>query len=401
MNPQSFETHEIWSTCLLVSDLIQEVSGVPGMRTDDERQAMRTISSMVEYLNGFRNTDPVIWADNSMESANESLLNVNVHLSNYLEQASSDLLISAGAEAINVISAARMHFPVFPQNEQSADIAEATISYRKVLDNEIQGLVRLLGLERERANSALEHSQRVEAEVQSKTGEFNSVVDALRQRLEQQIASQAENFQSEVGNRTQAHADVLDKLQAESRGRFASIDSQAEAVFIDVEAQANASLAKIGELHEQAKALVDATSKHAVSGQYSTWAAYQAKAARIWEGLALFVGLVTVGGTVWLVTTAESDSIQFTVYKFTIAVLAAGLFGYVAKQAASRREQERKYKRDALDLAALEPFLANLPELHATALRQQFAARMFAARDSSGSENAVLIPDAGNAGGDR
>lgn len=72
------------------------------------------------------------------------------------------------------------------------------------------------------------------------------------------------------------------------------------------------------------------------------------------------------------------------IYKVSIGLLAAAVAGYAARQASDHRVQERRFKRLALDVAALEPFLATLED--SAAVRDEFAKRMFAPEKAPGDD---------------
>ena len=93
--------------------------------------------------------------------------------------------------------------------------------------------------------------------------------------------------------------------------------------------------------------------RHAVAGEYATWAAKQATAAFRWTIAALVIGLGTVGLLMYTIGLASADeSVQFTFYKISISVIGLIVAGYAARQA-SDTDQERLAKKLALDLAAL------------------------------------------------
>lgn len=91
-------------------------------------------------------------------------------------------------------------------------------------------------------------------------------------------------------------------------------------------------------------------------------------------------------------SSAKDDTVQFVIYKVSIGLLAATVAGYAAKQASEHRVQERRFKRLALDVAALEPFLATLED--ATTIRDEFAKRAFAPENAPGDEGASDSPGA-------
>ena len=142
-------------------------------------------------------------------------------------------------------------------------------------------------------------------------------------------------------------------------------------------------IAELENYRIQAKALTDETARHAVAGEYGTWAAHQASAAFWWTVATVVVGLATVGGLIAALRSTEDDSIQHIVAKLSISLVGLFVAAYTAHQAAEHRREERTAKRLALDLAALQPFLEQIQDLaELEKLRVAVANRVFVPDES-------------------
>ncbi|MGL5823421.1 MAG: hypothetical protein ACRCYU_00935 [Nocardioides sp.] len=283
----------------------------------------------------------------------------------------------------NVLTSARQHFPINMSDEATRAAKAASTRYRHALDAEVDGLktriheLEALVMETENRQVANHDSANgALSDLQDKMDTSNSEIDRLATKLNAQIDAQRTAYETEATER----AATFKAAEAErSKDEEARVEKEATAAKKARESQdaaATAALASLKAHEKQAAALVDTTSRHAVSGDYGTWASRQARAAFCWTVVTVTIGLGTVVGLIYAIRSAADDSIQFTVYKTSISVIGLIVAGYCARQASEHRSEERTAKRLALDLAALDPFLQNVDD--PGTLRTEIARRVFA-----------------------
>lgn len=153
---------------------------------------------------------------------------------------------------------------------------------------------------------------------------------------------------------------------------------------------------KIAEAYETAKSDIDEKTSHInrvtgqaaarmIAGDYEGSAADEKKAADLLRYWALGCMLLIVGVLGWAVF--ESTSTTFEWEKFLSKISLVFLLGvpaaYLARESAKHREQQYHHLQTSLDMKAISPFLASLPEEEQHKLKALIATRIFGGRDFS------------------
>ena len=395
MKVEEFEAHPVWTT---LDALEQEVDKDLDPQNDDERYAVRRLHAVVEYLDSLRDVDALLVEAQGPGDLNSHLTQVLNHVRNYLANpvANRAHLTSAAGAVQNVMNTARQWFPA-PSADEATRAAKASATrYKNSLDSEIerlQGQIQdlrqhLADEQAKRASSETAATERL-SELQANITAGEQQVDALTAKLNKQIDDQRTAFEQEAAQRATAFKESEQARETAEEERIDTAGEEARAALTKQEEDAQTVLTKLTDYQDQAAALVDTTSRHAIAGDYGTWASHQARAAFWWTVATVVIGLGTVIGLIVAIHSVAKDSIQFTVYKTSISVIGLIVAGYAARQASEHRKEERTAKRLALDLAALEPFLGNVenPE----ELRTEIARRVFVPQESTGSDGDATL----------
>ncbi|MDD2859106.1 MAG: hypothetical protein PHU75_10585 [Candidatus Nanopelagicales bacterium] len=207
--------------------------------------------------------------------------------------------------------------------------------------------------------------------------------DQQAARLDNALNGLQATFATAENARAEAH---LAALEAQSKAESESREAAAQLLGEDRQSWAQAAegaLVQIRELKAQADELVGAVGLAATSTEYSKYAEQERKAANLWRwvaagafamAFAVFVAMLLAGlgghitgDTPW----------QVVVFKITGSAGLLALGYYAGKESKSHREAERTAKSIQLDLAALEPFIANMPEDEKRVIRLGAAQRLF------------------------
>lgn len=402
MKSTDYESSAAWSA---TSDLAALLNDDLQAETDEEREAAVRLHETVAFLEAYRDaTKPEMVDPGPLNDLTNYVTQVKnaVTIYNQDRDANRAHLVSAGQQCVNIMNTLKAGFPPLMGEPLAAATKASATRYANSLGQHIESLNSEIAKLREALASEQTKRSESEAAVTTRQSELEAAITTagdtitqLTERLDAQITDQAAQFAKERASRGTAFEEWRDERMAELNERADEIDAVATTAREAQGEKADALLESLQGFDEQARKLIDSTSRHAVSGNYAAWADHQARAAFRWTVLATVIGVIVVGGLTWAMHSASDDSAQFVAYKISVGVLAAAVAAYAAKQAAEHRVQERRFKRLALDLAALEPFLATLDD--ATEIREEFAKRVFAPEQSeddgapSGTTGAVQI----------
>ena len=378
MNGEQFEAHPVWQS---LAGFQSEIERDFEPTNQEERDAVRRLHAAAEFVDNLRDIDPALVEPQPMND-----------LHTYVEQIRNQVvaipgnranLTSAAGVVTSIMATTRAHFPPPTADSATRAAKAAATRYKNSLDAEVETLRKanesLQGqlTEAEEARTAAEAAatERLE-ELKAAITEHETTVGTLTTTLQAQIDGQRTTFTAEAQQRETAFKEA-ERLRGEAGdASILAVEEAAANARTEQQGAAAAVLAQLEAYQEQAAALVDTTSRHAIAGDYTTWAAKQGRAALTWTIAALGLGIATVAVLIYALRDASDDSVQFTVYKTSISIVGLILAGYAARQASEHRHQERTAKRLSLDLAALEPFLAHVE--NAETLRTAVATRVFA-----------------------
>jgi hypothetical protein len=217
------------------------------------------------------------------------------------------------------------------------------------------------GVKAEHASLAVKNAQNEEANQRAIT-EFRSLLDTEKLAVFDKFHSDAESKLAQLS--ADADASTAASLKA----------SQAQ------HETAERILADLKKLEEEVKATASSVGDRVLTGDYGTHAEKERKTANKLRWLAGFSFFAGAGFAVWASIVASQEpgiTWQRLAAKLATTAIFAGLGGYLASQSAEHRHEERKVRRRFLDLKALGPFIALLPNNKQEEIRDALAQRAF------------------------
>lgn len=385
MDRDPYNDHALWP---VLDNLEEMLAGNLAGEAEEGRSEIHLAHSVVQYVESLRGVDPGLVDEGVLASLAQELTNARDYLTSYLQDREANAGVLA-SNAVTSFTSARntavQSMPPPPADEQARAAQEATDRYKQAADAEIAALreqvedlkQRIAEADEQRTADA-ETAQTSLAGLQEKIAESDQAVATQTTQLQEQIETQRAAFSEEAEQRETA-------FKESEEAREAAADEQRE----QQSQRATKLLSELQGYREQARGLIEATGRDAVSGDYQVWAKAQGKVAKWWNVAAVAVGLITVGALVWVVLGARNDTTQFLIAKSSVGIIGLIVAGYCGRQAAEHRAEERTAKRLGLDLAALEPFLENVEDPQE--LRVEIARRVFAPEPPAPDERRISL----------
>ena len=192
------------------------------------------------------------------------------------------------------------------------------------------------------------------------------------------------------------HDHRIKKLLGENESRINDLSGRINKIHSDSETE----LEKISTLYENA--LIDLESKEeqineilghvsgrAIAGDFETSAAEEKSMANILRYvslgcMAIIVGVV--GYSFWETTTSDFQW-QNSVFRMVLAIMLSVPAAYLARESAKHREKQYSHLQTSLDLKAITPYIASLPDDEQNKIKVEVASKLFAAKDFSNSSS--------------
>lgn len=379
--------HPLWADARAGMSLLEKGSTELKVYPRDTVDHLRFVLVYLEELG--KAYQPLI-STSSLNGCHQAVIALVADLRSWVENDDPQYLESAGANRLEAVLEAMRGWPIAKDRYARGVIASAE-AVSAAADHEIESLrstVQQMTEELAEVEAALDAaSRRVQELERDFQGRADSVAEAITKqtlRLDEALNGIQANFTNAEVQRASEHSAMLSELKATAESareaeREAWVNARTEA-----KGEAFSVLRELEEQLDQARNVNSAVGLTATSSSYQQYAERERLSADRWRivaaasfGLAFAVYLLMLfaglGGSV-----SGETPWQVVVFKITgsAGLLALGL--YAGRESRSHRESERRAKSVQLDLAALEPFIANMNEEQQQAVRLGAAQRLFA-----------------------
>ena len=388
----AYRQHPVWAS---VKAAAGSLDACPEVTSDDERSGVDRIRFVLGYLREQGENSLILVPRTSLDASQQAVSTIQTQLDQWIATGDVSYLTDASGPRVEALLDALRGWPVSKDRYAKGIIAAADgyVAAAQVeldrlreqaagLKGELTTLTETLEINQAAAVAAAAAVQTQVAEVEQATGRQVLRLDEALNGLQSTFAA-AENARAE------AHlAALAEQLAAETEARRLT-DEQTVTARARWEKDAELTLAALGGYKAQAENLVNAVGLAGTSTEYCRYAEQERKSADVWRyvaagsfGLAFVVFVLMLlagfGGHI-----NEDTPWQLVVFKVTGSAGLLALGYYSARESGSHRAAERAAKNIQLDLAALEPFIANMPEEQKREVRLGAARRLFVTPPSS------------------
>lgn len=240
--------------------------------------------------------------------------------------------------------------------------------------------------------------------------QLSYLVSALKDRLQQTITTPTQNKTKNPSNNIEDELASLkreffniksenskeeariSKLVKDTESKLASLQLQTNEIntqlheeITKAETYHDTIASEINEKHSQINSILGIASSDVLSGDHGKNAAAEEKTANRLRNLSvgcMLIILGVLGFTVWE-STKSTFSWDVALFRVSIAFLLSVPAAYLARESAKHREQQYYYRQTALNLKAISPYIASLPDEEQHKLKIEIASKIFSGREAS------------------
>jgi hypothetical protein len=308
----------------------------------------------------------------TLEQINQQLSQLQVELSNFTSTRQVAYLGNANTQADALLDHAR----VLPPLGQSTELG----GYLERVNGMVATLVSDAEKDRERLHDSGEALDQRMAATAQQLADLASTIQAESMKLERVLAAQETQFDRAETERTAAFRDAESERArvAEAAARQAEEGFSASAEQLTTDAAAT--LDALGVLRRQAEDQVGAIGVAGVASGYNETAQREGRVADVWRAATVAVALVAASVLVFALFADHSadGSWQRLVTRLLVSLSFAGVAAYCGRESAAHRAVAREARGRHLQLASLNPYLANMPEEEKVRLKSELAPGYFA-----------------------
>lgn len=395
-----YKSHPVWS---LAADLHSLLKSHEERVTPEERDHYDRLNMGLSYIVEMGQEPVMVVTGQALSTLQQNLVNVQQHINAWTTGSGSNYLVTA---AEGYLDAAFDTVRTWPPSKDryTRGLRAAASDFVTDAQNIIAGFrEQVEGLQNKinemtattqagfshlltEAQSDIQATQAEVEQLRSEVSSMTATVTAQSQRLDQAINSYQTSYSEAEASRSESHQRALEKLAEDTLSVTERARTQSDEVLNEQKEAAQQIIDEVAVLRDQAVELVNAVGLTGTATEYGRYAEQERRSANSWRFGA--VSVFACSFLIFLITLLVSHVDEKTPWQFmavrfggSLALLAGGV--YMAKESSQHRQEERRAKSVQLDLAALDPFIVNLPPEQRESIKAAAASRLFVERGSS------------------
>lgn len=408
--------HRIWEVMKTLGPNIDKAAGIPNLDspTLQSIQRLRVVLSFCGKRLGA--SDPLLVQPSTLDSLAGAFETLSTELLAFLSDENPTHLTDANTSAEAVLSSVTQ-LPGTPSPEEVIGLVEAVHKYRAILEEhqrlsingreqtrvQIQELTTLLDTFKNHAETTLAElrkeldsekqkilgqaldQQKLFGEAQSTRGNtYNETIGQIQETIRKTLSEQQAQFSTAQENRgvqfTALQGEYTKKLAEQDAEFSKERDTTIKAWKETFAKEADVTLSDIRKSKEKVEKLVGVIGELGITSGYQTEAVKSRNQMWFWQGLSVFsmVGLIFIGYRVFLPAILGEFKWEGLVSRAFLTITIGVLAAYSVSQADRFFQMEKYNRRLALELAAIDPFIALLPDEEREKFKLEIARKTFA-----------------------
>lgn len=388
---ERFRSHPLWAQLETLGPIIDKAMTSEGLAPDAHDALHRLKTALIFIGKRLAGADAYIMSLDHLNTINSNITSMISHMNTFVNNHEMQYLDNANSHMDLVLNClALINVPVTTEDYHS--VREAAHAYRTALDESLRGLNGTINQSNQEFLSLRTRLEQLSTEISGEKNRLSGIATDYQsqfsnaQDTRNQQHTEAQNARQEKFSELQMkYSDLLaqEKISSEEHLKEAQrdYDESLRKLVDEIASKGNQLLLDMVGQKEQVEKLVGVIGNLGVTSGYQTTASTARRYVIVWQA----VLLITLGVTGWLTFSEilpllkEELTLQAFVTKVVLLLPLAVLVGYSINQADKYQEVERRTRKQALELEAIGPFLATLPEEKQHEFRLKIGDRSFGA----------------------
>lgn len=388
---ERFSEHPIFNTLENLSSTLKELN--IDSSQPRELEEVQRLEDAINYISAIlKNVDSHLVSPNTINSINQHLQKVLPELRNFSNNENIGHLTNANNHLDTALHTVKL-IPYISDELTTEQVRENITSFRRStgqLLNNITGDVDSLKANIDELKNEIEKERN---KITNQAERIDKAVSQFQEQFSESEDRRRESFTKTTEERETKFNNKISKLDEEVRANIGKLETDFSDFLSKNQEMANNSIEALKDSKDEAAEIVNIIGNSGKAGQYKKTSDEDKEAADFWR-------IVTVVSMIGIIIAALSLIIwpvENDWTAFATRVFLSGAFGIIATYAARESIQHRKKARInrklALELAALNPYLALLPKDEQKKVKVNLADRFFGQPiDENQNEDYSAIP---------
>ncbi len=392
-----FEDHPVHGQIQTFEQLIASSEGIVDELEDpnaiESYERLKLILGVIKSK--FDAIDPLLFPAAPLQNLNQQIGQIVTEMNNFSSNRNVGHLTNANNHADNVlVNLSNIVTPGLPRDIDG--IRESVASFRRsagqfirnleiehndltakqeALSQQIQSITTEINTQKGRLDTAITQFQQ----------QFSEAEDRRREQFEQAKDKRKEDYETIIEEIEESFNSNLEQLQDKFNSLLDTVTDSKEKIHAELTSSAEEIIKQIEKQKTKAAELVTIITNSGMVGGYQTVANKAKKSSIIWQVIAVlsFLGLIAFAIVAFKATLSETLHWGKVGARAFVAITFGILAAYAARQADKHEESERINRKMELELAAIDPYLSELPIETRHKIKEELASRLFAQSEKS------------------
>lgn len=392
-----FENHPVHTQIQTFEQLIASTEGIIDELEDsnaiESYERLKLILGAIKSK--FDSIDPLLYPLAPIQNLNQQIGQVVTEINNFNSNRNVGHLTNANNHADNVlINLSNIVSPGLPRDIDG--IRESVASFRRSAGQFIRNLEAEHNELTAKQETLSQQIQTITTEINTQKGrldtaitqfqqQFSEAEDRRREQFEQAKDKRKKDYETLVGGIEETFTADLENLKEKFQSFLDVITERKEKVHTELTQAAEEIIKQIEKQKSKAAELVTIITNSGMVGGYQTIANKEKTSSIIWQVIAVlsFLGLIGFAIVAFKATLSETLHWGKVGARAFVAITFGILAAYAARQADKHEESERKNRKMELELAAIDPYLSELPVETRHKIKEELASRLFAQNETT------------------
>lgn len=343
------------------------------------RESMHRLRRVNEhFLSAAFSADPELTSFQALRSIEQALNKIKQEISAFKNDKNINHLNNANTSADQILMNLRgLWVPV--KDLDLEQVRDAISSFRKSVGQNSRYVEQELQETRKEGKSLRSELQELQKSIEEQKVRADSVINELQSQFSKSEESRREEFSNFLKEEKGNIDGVVAELENKNESFFASWRDKFNNLMNEADSDSREVLGDLERFKRQAEQLVHVITNTGMVGGFQRVANEERRAGRFWDAVSLFSLVGMVGFAIYAFKGAFQEfEVGVFLARFGVVLTFGALAGYSARQADKHHKVERRNRRVELELASIDPFLAELPESERNKVKTAVADRLFA-----------------------
>lgn len=335
------------------------------------------------FLDHIASVDPELCSFQALKGIDQQLAKIRQELNQFKSNKSVNHLANANTAADSVLTTMRaLWVPVVDLDLDQ--VREAIGSFRKSVGQNARYAEQDLTKIRREVEELRQEISSMKSSIKEERSRADAVVSELQSQFSKAEDSRRNEFASSLKEEEEKMEAARSSFDEKSKINLEKSEKALEDIASQLNERSENTIDDIESLKGKAERLVHVIANTGMVGGYQRVANEERNAGRFWDAVSLcaLVGMVSFAIFAFKGTLEEFEVGAFLA-RFGVVLTFGALAGYGARQADKHHRVERRNRRVELELASIDPFLAELPEEERNQVKAAVADRLFAREEAN------------------